>query len=53
MTLSRKREPIKVIIANPEAIPIARDRLTLGLIKLHEKYQKNDFTEPNIEELKI
>ncbi|MGN9164933.1 hypothetical protein ACTNDY_06550 [Tissierellaceae bacterium HCP3S3_D8] len=38
--MAKKREPIKVIIVNPEAIPIARDRLTLGLIKIQEKRLK-------------
>lgn len=35
--MTKKREPIKVIIENPEAVPIARQRLTLGLLELREK----------------
>ncbi|CAK7002728.1 hypothetical protein [Tissierella sp.] len=38
--MKKKKEPLKVIIVNPEAIPIARDRLTLALIKLREKQLK-------------
>ena len=33
----RKKPNIKVIVKNPEAIPIIRDRLTLLLIELMEK----------------
>lgn len=42
--MTKKREPVKVIIVNPEAIPLTRDRLTLELIKLQEKYLKEKET---------
>lgn len=32
--MKKKKEPLKVIIVNPEVIPIARDRLTLALLEL-------------------
>jgi hypothetical protein len=41
----RKREPIRVIITNPEAIPIARDRLTSALIRLREEQLRAEVKE--------
>lgn len=33
----KKRPPLQVNIVNPEAIPIARERLTVGLLELRDK----------------
>lgn len=40
--MKKKKEPLKVIITNPEVIPIARDRLTLALLKLIENKKREE-----------
>lgn len=40
--MKKKKEPLKVIILNPKAIPVARDRLTLALLEMREKRIKED-----------
>lgn len=40
MAKKRERPKVNVIIKNPEMIPIARDRLTIALIKLQEENQR-------------
>ncbi|MEY8416709.1 hypothetical protein AAK964_10440 [Tissierella praeacuta] len=43
--MKRKKEPLKVIIVNPEAIPMARDRLTLALLELIENKKIREIQE--------
>lgn len=43
--MKRKRKPLKVIIVNPEVIPIARDRLTLALLELIENKKLREIQE--------
>ncbi|TCU69651.1 hypothetical protein EV204_1088 [Tissierella praeacuta] len=43
--MKKKKEPLKVIIVNPEAIPMARDRLTLALLELIENKKIREIQE--------
>lgn len=45
IVLKKKRPPLQVIIVNPEAIPLARERLTRGLLELREKRLKRESEE--------
>ena len=47
--MAKKREPVKVIIANPEAIPLVREKLTIELIKLQNKYLNKKYTKDELE----
>lgn len=40
--MKKKKEPLHVIIVNPEAIPLARERLTIALLELREKNLKRE-----------
>jgi len=45
----RKRELPKIIIENPEAIPLVREKLTIELIKLQNKYLNKKYTKDELE----
>jgi len=47
--VAKKREPVKVIIVNPESIPLVREKLTIELIKLQNKYLNKKYTKDELE----